>query len=72
MLKLFENYKLLEFNRSKHVTGMHSDEEECCSFQIIVKPKGSVEIWMNKVDDKMYDELKEAQIEQFQEINESQ
>lgn len=58
MLKLYDNCKLLEFNRSKHVTGMHSDEGECYSFKINVKPEGSVEIWMNKVDDEMYDTLR--------------
>ncbi|OMJ92498.1 hypothetical protein SteCoe_4738 [Stentor coeruleus] len=57
MLKLYDNCKELKFSRNKQVLGMTSDEGEAYSFLAPVKPEGAVEIWMNKLDDEMFNTL---------------
>ena len=58
LLSLFDNCKSLIFGKGdKQIIGMTSDEKEEYSFETPVKPEGSVEDWMNKIDDEMKSSL---------------
>jgi len=58
LLSLFDNCKKLVFGKGeKQIVGMVSDEGEEYAFEAPVKPDGSVEDWMNKIDDEMKSSL---------------
>lgn len=59
LMKLFDNCKMLIFERSKTIKGMVSDEGEHYDFNNPVKPEGQVEVWMNKIDAEMKNTLKQ-------------
>eukprot|EP01015_Nassula_variabilis_P029094 TRINITY_DN618_c0_g1_i3.p1 TRINITY_DN618_c0_g1~~TRINITY_DN618_c0_g1_i3.p1 ORF type:complete len:202 (+),score=39.90 TRINITY_DN618_c0_g1_i3:384-989(+) len=59
MLKLFDNCKEIQLNRTKLVTGMESDEGERYEFKEYQKTEGlAVEHWMTLVDKEMQSTLK--------------
>jgi len=54
LLKLFDNCKELTFSQgNKIITAMTSDEGEKYFFENPVKPEGSIEDWMIKIDEEM-------------------
>jgi dynein heavy chain len=54
LLKLYDNCKELTFGPgNKTITHMTSDEGEVYQFEVPVKPEGSIEDWMMRVDDEM-------------------
>jgi dynein heavy chain len=58
LLGLFDNCKRLTFGKGdKQILGMVSDEGEEYSFETPVKPEGSIEDWMNKIDEEMKSSL---------------